>query len=141
MNNLITVRTKDLTIHPEVEKIYKEKNLEFLKMGMEKFGQQHPIVVFRNESKIEIVDGISSSSSVNDKPGSHIDTSDNHKRQSTLLRDSISSIGRTLKAFHADRSVMKDNSNINDDVNDDEGETYQNDKTITAEEKRLIKQN
>lgn len=59
MNNLITVRIKDLTINPEVEKIYKEKNLEFLKKGMEKFGQQHPIVVFRNESKIEIVDGIS----------------------------------------------------------------------------------
>jgi hypothetical protein len=89
------------------------------------FGAQFP------ENTGANADGISSSSSIIDKPDSQIDTSDNHKRQSTLLRDSISSIGRTLKAFHADRSVMKDNSNINDDVNDDEGETYQNDKTIS----------
>jgi phosphatidylinositol 4-kinase len=82
------------------------------------------------ENKSANVDGNSISSSFVNKPDSQIDTSEIHKRQSTLLRDSISSIGRTLKAFHADRNLMKDNSKIQEDIADDEGETYQSDKTV-----------
>ena len=48
----------DLEIHPEVLKIYQEKNLVFLKYTMAKLGQEQPITVVKIGNKYFIVDGV-----------------------------------------------------------------------------------
>ena len=74
---------------------------------------------------VAVQDSGNSSSSAEASAGlAGAEMTDSHKRQSTLLRDSLTTIGRTLKAFHVDLGAVSEKSApIHEDLIDMDIET------------------
>ena len=59
MANFHNSPVANFQIHPEVQKTYREKDLNCLQFTMEKFGQQTPVKVIKREGQLYIIDGVS----------------------------------------------------------------------------------
>lgn len=58
MSHIFYSSTESFKIHPEVEKTYRKRNSQVLKYTIEKFGQQNPVKVIKEDNQLFIVDGV-----------------------------------------------------------------------------------
>jgi DNA modification methylase len=59
MNNIITLETQSLSIHPLVKMVYRPKGIENIKFTLKKWGQLQNITCVKNENDYYIIDGVS----------------------------------------------------------------------------------